>query len=53
MVLCQKQGALPFLISEAREMSLKFKSLFQLFTTCHFVYDSSDQLDDENVDKLG
>jgi len=38
----------PSPISEAREMSLKFKSLFHLFA-----YDSADQLDDENIDKLG
>ena len=34
-------------------MSLMSKSLFQLFVTCHFVYDNADQLDDENIDKLG
>ena len=53
MVLCQKQRSsdLPK-ISEAREMSLKFKSLLMLFATFHFVYDSADQLDSENIDKL-
>lgn len=44
----------PSLISEARDISLKFKSLFQLFATCQFISDSKDQVDDEeNIDKLG
>ena len=34
-------------------MSTKFKELFQLFATCHFVYDSADHLSDERINKLG
>ena len=51
--IVSKTELCPSLISKAGEMSLKFKSLFQLFATCHFVYDSAHQLDDENIDKLG
>ena len=43
----------PPLLSEAREISVKFDQLFKLFAACHFVYDSADYLDDEKIDKLG
>jgi len=52
-IVSKTEELCPSLISEAREMSQKFKTLFQLFATCHFVYDSADQLNDENIDKLG
>lgn len=41
------------MLSEAREISVKFDQLFKLFAACHFVYDSADYLDDEKIDKLG
>ena len=43
----------PPLLSEAREISVKFDQLFKLFAACHFVYDSAVYLDDEKIDKLG
>ena len=43
----------PSLLSEAREISVKFDQLFKLFAARHFVYDSADYLDDEKIDKLG
>ena len=52
-IVSKTEELCPSQFSKAREMSLKFKSLFQLFATCHFVYDSADHLDDENIDKLG
>ena len=43
----------PSFLSQAREISVKFKQVFQLFAACHFVYDSADYLNDSNIDKLG
>ena len=43
----------PSFLSQAREISVKFKQVFKLFAACHFVYDSADYLNDSNIDKLG
>ena len=43
----------PSLLSEAREISVKFDQPLKLFDACHFVYDSADYLDDEKLDKMG
>ena len=43
----------PSLVTQATEISTKFKELLQLFAACHFVYDSADYLSDETIDKLG
>ena len=39
-------------LSQAREISVKFEQAFKLFAACHFVYDSTEYLDDEKIDKL-
>ena len=36
-----------------REISVKFEQVFKLFAACHFVYDSTDYLNDGKIDKLG
>ena len=41
------------LLSQAREISVKFEKVFKLFAACHFVYDSADYLNDGKIDKLG
>ncbi|XP_068756360.1 uncharacterized protein [Montipora capricornis] len=43
----------PSLISEAREIRVKFDQPLKLFGACHFVYDSADYLDDEKIYKMG
>ena len=43
----------PFLLSQGREISMKFEQVFKLFAVCHFVYDSADYLNDGKIDKLG
>ena len=43
----------PFLLSQARKISMKFEQVFKLFAACHFVYDSADYLNDGKIDKLG
>ena len=42
----------PSFLSQAREISVKFEQAFKLFDACHFVYDSTEYLDDEKIDKL-
>ncbi|XP_068696826.1 uncharacterized protein [Montipora foliosa] len=42
----------PSLLSEAREISVKFDQPLKLFDACHFVYDSADYLDDEKIYKM-
>ena len=42
----------PSFLSQAREISVKFEQAFKLFAACHFVYDSTEYLDDEKIDKL-
>ena len=42
----------PSFLSQAREISVKFEQAFKLFASCHFVYDSTEYLDDEKIDKL-
>ena len=42
----------PSLLSQAREISVKFEQAFKLFAACHFVYDSAEYLDDEKINKL-
>ena len=42
----------PSFLSQAREISVKLEQAFKLFAACHFVYDSTEYLDDEKIDKL-
>ena len=42
-----------FLLSQAREISVKFEQVFKLFAAFHFVYYSADYLNDGKIDKLG
>ena len=43
----------PSFLSQAREISVKFKQVFKLFTACHLVYESADYLNNGKIDKLG
>ena len=52
-VLTKTEELCPSLLSQAREISVKFEQVFKLFAACHFVYDSADYLNDGKIDKLG
>nr|XP_058961399.1 uncharacterized protein LOC131788329 [Pocillopora verrucosa] len=51
-VLTKTEELCPSLLSQAREISMKFEQVFKLFAACHFVYDSADYLNDGKIDKL-
>ncbi|CAH3103928.1 unnamed protein product [Pocillopora meandrina] len=51
-VLTKTEELCPSLLSQAREISVKFEQVFKLFAACHFVYDSADYLNDGKIDKL-
>ena len=41
----------PSFLSQAREISVKFKQVFKLFAACHLVYESADYLN-SNIGKI-
>ena len=53
VIVSKTEELCPSLVSQAREISVKFEQLFKLFAACHFVYDSAEYLSDERIDKLG
>ena len=43
----------PSFLSQAREISVKFKQVFKLFAACHLAYESEDYHNNGKIDKLG
>ena len=43
----------PSFLSQAGEISVKFKQVFKLFAACHLVFESADYHNNGKIDKLG
>ena len=45
----ETEKACPQLVPEARQIKNKFRQLFTLFGTCHFMYNSGNPMSDEQI----